>query len=150
LEAVLEVYRECEDFLALGPVAQASREMVLKDMDLWRAEGGVYCGVFNAPGEMIGVLDCIPGGYRGDAQTAYLELPMLATPHRGGGLGAAIVEALEGELRQRGVRTILAGVQVINPRALKFWRRHGFQVISGPILHFDGTTAYDLSKELDP
>ena len=32
LDAVLEVYRLCEDFLALGPVATASMEMLQKDL----------------------------------------------------------------------------------------------------------------------
>ena len=29
LQAVLEVYRQCEDFLALGPVAAASMQRIL-------------------------------------------------------------------------------------------------------------------------
>ncbi len=38
LDAVLDVYRQCEDFLALGPIAAASMEMVLKDIELSRGE----------------------------------------------------------------------------------------------------------------
>ncbi len=46
LPAVLEVYRQSEDFLALGPDPHASPEMVEKDRELSRQEGGVYCGIF--------------------------------------------------------------------------------------------------------
>ena len=40
LEAILAVYRQCEDFLALGPQPQASPEMVAADMRQSQAEGG--------------------------------------------------------------------------------------------------------------
>ncbi len=46
LPAVLEVYRQSEDFLALGPDPHASPEMVAKDRELSRQEGGVFCGIF--------------------------------------------------------------------------------------------------------
>ena len=40
LPAVLEVYRQCEDFLALGPVARASLQMVQQDLAISRQENG--------------------------------------------------------------------------------------------------------------
>ena len=46
LPAVLEVYRQSEDFLALGPDPHASLEMVEKDRALSRQQGGVFCGIF--------------------------------------------------------------------------------------------------------
>ena len=52
LDAVLEVYQHCEDFLALGPVATASMEMVLKDIEISKNEGGTFCGIYTADGKM--------------------------------------------------------------------------------------------------
>ena len=46
LPAVLEVYRQSEDFLALGPDPHASLEMAAKDRALSRQQGGVFCGIF--------------------------------------------------------------------------------------------------------
>ena len=46
IPAVLEVYRQSEDFLALGPDPHASLEMVEKDRALSRQQGEVYCGIF--------------------------------------------------------------------------------------------------------
>jgi ribosomal protein S18 acetylase RimI-like enzyme len=46
LDAVLDVYRECEDFLALGPVPLASMEMVRSDIATSQGEGGLFCGIF--------------------------------------------------------------------------------------------------------
>jgi hypothetical protein len=41
LRRVLAVYQQCEDFLALGPVATASLEMVKADLALSQQEGGL-------------------------------------------------------------------------------------------------------------
>ncbi len=65
LDAVLGVYRQCEDFLALGPQPHASMEMVLDDVSHSRDEGGLFCGIFDAEGKMIGIVDFVPGMYRG-------------------------------------------------------------------------------------
>ena len=50
LDAVLEVYKQCEDFMALGPVPTASMGMVLKDFELSKAENAVFCGIYTANG----------------------------------------------------------------------------------------------------
>jgi hypothetical protein len=44
LDALLDLYRQCEDFLALGPQPQASREMVLADLVLSEPEDGRFTG----------------------------------------------------------------------------------------------------------
>src|SRR5512137_2297955 len=93
LESVLEVYRQCEDFLALCPVPVASMEMVLKDIEISLGQGGIYCGIFKTTGEMIGILDYVPGNYQGNPHNAYLSLLMLGAPFRNQGIGKAVVEA---------------------------------------------------------
>jgi ribosomal protein S18 acetylase RimI-like enzyme len=149
LDAVLDVYRQCEDFLALGPVPTASMEMVLKDLEISKAEGGIFCGIYTTGGEIIGVIDYVPSNYKGEPHTAFLELLMIAAPFRKQGIGKAVVEAFEDEIRKDpGVSTILSGVQVNNPEAMLFWQRNGYRVVSEPILHPDQTTAVDLRKEL--
>jgi ribosomal protein S18 acetylase RimI-like enzyme len=148
LDAVLEVYRHCEDFLALGPVATASMEMVLKDIELSNAEGGMFCGMYAADGTMIGVVDYVPSNYRGDPEAAFLELFMIESSFRNQGIGKAVFEAVENEIRKDpNVRIFFLGVQVNNPRAVEFWQRNGFRVTSGPKLMPDQTIAFDLEKE---
>ena len=46
LGAILHVYQQCEDFLALGPVPTASMEMVLKDIEVSQSEGSRFCGIY--------------------------------------------------------------------------------------------------------
>ena len=59
---ILEVYRQCEDFLALGPVAHASLGMVMKDLEESRSEGGIFRGIYDMEENLIGVVDHIPSG----------------------------------------------------------------------------------------
>lgn len=147
--AVLDVYRQCEDFLALGPVATASMSMVRADLEHSQNEGGLFCGIFEPDGRMIGVVDYVPGGYQGDPQAAFLSLLMIAAPFRSRGIGQAVVAALEHEIMQDArVNVILSGVQVNNPGAIRFWQRNGYRIVSAPRLHPDQTTAVDLRKDL--
>lgn len=149
LDAVLEVYRQCEDFLALGPVATASMAMVLKDIEISKDEGGIFCGIYTADGTMIGVVDYVPNNYQGNPRTAFLSLLMIAAPFRHQGIGKAVVDAVEHEImKDAHVTGILSGVQVNNPQAVQFWNRNGYRIVSGPRLHPDQTTAFDLRKDI--
>jgi ribosomal protein S18 acetylase RimI-like enzyme len=149
LEAALKVYQGCEDFLALGPVATASMEMVLKDLEISKNESGVFCGISNVEGEMIGVVDYVPSHYQGDPQAAFLSLLMIASPFRHQGVGKAVVDAIEKEIRKDAqVTVILSGVQVNNPQAMRFWQRNGYRIGSEPKLYPDQTTAVDLRKDI--
>lgn len=149
LDAVLEVYRQCEDFLALGPVATASMEMVLKDLELSENEGGTFCGIYASDGTMMGIVDYVPRNFEGEPQTAFLSLLMIAAPFRGQGLGAATVAAVEKEImKDTRITAIRSGVQVNNPRAIRFWQSRGYRIISGPQLMPDQTTVFGLLKNV--
>jgi ribosomal protein S18 acetylase RimI-like enzyme len=151
LDAVLSVYRQCEDFLALGPVPTASTEMVLKDIEISRGYGGLFCGIYTSEGEMIGIIDYVPSNFEGDPYASYLSLLMIAAPFRKQGIGKAVVEAIENEIKRNAqVDKILAGVQVNNPQAVQFWQRNGYRIVSEPKLYPDQTTGVDLRKDLTP
>jgi ribosomal protein S18 acetylase RimI-like enzyme len=151
LETLLAVYRECEDFIALGPVATASAEMIRADLEQSKLHGGLFCGVFSAAGEMIGVADYVPGNFRGEPETACLALLMLKRGARGRGCGTRALEIIETEIRKdRRVRFLRAGVMVNNPAAIRFWKNRGFAVVSGPETRPDGTTVCRLEKNLEP
>lgn len=150
LAQILEVYRQCEDFLALGPVAQASSAMVEADLAHSREEGGIYCGVFDPKSNhMLGIIDFVPSGYRGDPELGFLSLLMIAAPYRQRGMGEGIVQAVEEWIVQGSpVKTIHSGVQVNNPAAIRFWKRMGYEIISSAQSMPDGTVAYALSKRI--
>jgi len=148
LAALLEVYRQCEDFLALGPRAYASVEMVLADLETAQVAGRMYCGVYACPlGELIGVTDYLSAGFDGVPQHAFLELLMIALHFRGQGLGSQIVADLEEEiLKDPQIRAIRLGVQENNPGALRFWQRCGYSIIRPAELMPDQTIAYLMEK----
>lgn len=149
LPAILNVYRGCEDFLALGPVATASLAMVQQDMALSAEMGGTFCGIFAPDGTMLGVVDYVVSGFEGDPRHAFLSLLMIAQPYRGRGLGAAVVARVEAAIRrQPQVDAILSGVQVNNPAAIRFWQRMGYTITSEAESMPDGTTTYHLRKSL--
>lgn len=148
LDDVLAVYEQCEDFLSLGPVSKASMEMVLSDLEISRREGCHFCGIYQEGGEMIGIIDFVPHHYQGDPSLAFLNLLMIAAPFREQGVGTAVVDAVEKEIRKdHAVRTILSGVQVNNPFAIRFWQHNGYRICSEPKLYPDQTTAVDLRKD---
>ena len=122
--------------------------MVAGDLALSQRQGGMFYGVYDPAGRMIGVVDVVPRLYEGNPALAFLELLMIAQPHRSKGLGAEIVRVVEAAIRQDGtVKTIRAGVQVNNPGAIRFWQRMGYRITSGPTLEHDQTICYALRKD---
>lgn len=149
LDAVLKVYQQCEDFLALGPTATASMEVVLKDIEISQNEGGIFCGIYTPGGKMTGVVDYVPNNYQGNPQVAFLSLLMIAAPFRNQGIGKAVVDAVENEIKKDAqVTIILSGVQVNNPQAIRFWLRNDYRIVSEPKSYPDQTTAVDLQKDI--
>ena len=149
LEAVLAVYQQCEDFLTLTPTPLASMDMVLADIKLSREVKGDFCGIYNPVGTMMGVVDVIMSGFEDQAETAFIELLMIGQPYRNGGLGAAVVKAVEAEIRRNGTVTrIELGVMVNNPAAVRFWERKGYVQVSEAQLLADGTTALRMGKQI--
>jgi len=148
LDAVLDLYRQCEDFLALGPERTVSMAMVLKDIEISQSEGGVFCGVYAVDGRMIGVVDFVPRNFEGDPHLAFISLLMISPSFRKQGIGTTIVELIENEIRKDAqVTTILSAVQVNNPRALQFWQKNGYRIVGEPELQPDQTTIFRLQKD---
>jgi RimJ/RimL family protein N-acetyltransferase len=146
LSSSLEVYRQSEDFLALGPVAKASKEMLLADIDHSRESHGVFCGIWSDSGSQIGVIDFIPNNR---PATALLGLLMISRECRNRGFGTQIIGSLESYLSQTyGTKVIESGVQTNNQAAIRFWKRHGFRLQEVGKEMDDGTVVYHMSKEL--
>lgn len=149
LDSVLEVYKQCEDFLAMGPQPHASMEMVLADLELSRTEGGEFCGIWGHNGKMIGIVDFVPEMFEGNPHHAFLSLLMISKPHRQKGIGAEIATTIEHEIsKNTQVKSILSAVQTNNDSAIRFWQKMGYRIVSGPELQQDSTITYKLEKEL--
>ena len=148
LGSVLDVYRQCEDFLALGPEPTASMSMVLKDIEISQRECDVFCSICAGDGAMIGIVDFVPNNFKGDPDIAFLSFLMIAASLRKQGIGTKIVELIENQIRKdTQVTTILTAVQVNNPQALQFWQKNGYRIVGGPELQPDQTTTFRLQKD---
>ncbi len=149
LDAALAIYRQCEDFLALGPQPTASAEMVRSDLDHSRAAGGRFCAIRDVTGTMVGVVDFIPAGFEGDPRCAFISLLMIAAPFRSRGIGRCVVSEVEAHiLRNPKISTIRSAVQTNNPAALRFWQRCGYRIAGNPQRQPDQTTTVPLQKDV--
>ena len=93
-----------------GQVTLARMEQKLRELEIWIAEReGVVAGW---------------GGIRGDCLEALYTSPEYA----GQGVGAALLERLEGLMRERGFEAVHAEA---SPNALNFYLRRGYRV-TGP------------------
>jgi ribosomal protein S18 acetylase RimI-like enzyme len=143
---ILDIYRQCEDFLALAPNPKASPAMVAKDIEDVCKEGGVFKSIYTG-NRLTGVVSYVTKGFAGKLSDACIYLLMIIPSFRTKGIGARIVEMIEKEiLADAKITTIIVGVQVNNPRALKFWRNNGYRVTSGPEQMPDGTVVFHLCK----
>ena len=143
--AILEVYRQCEDFLSLGPVPQASTQMVQDDIEHSRGEDGQYCAIRTKHGRAVGVIDFTPNS---DCRnTSFLSLLMIAAPWRNIGYGQAVVTSLEQYLKSTyQTEQIDSAVQTNNEVAIRFWRGLGYTLLEEPCRQSDGTITYRMSK----
>lgn len=145
IDSTLEVYRQVEDFLSLGPVPTASIKMVLADIAHSKREKGIYCGIWDRSGVQIGVLDFSLG----TEKEATLWLLMISRPYRNQGYGRTIILNFESYLKQQySVETICSGVQVNNEGGIIFWKKMGFIISEIAMDMGDGTTAYEMIKRI--
>ncbi len=149
LEEVLEVYRQSEDFLALGPQPKASMEMILHDIETSRCENGIFCGIYESAGRLVGIIDYVPREFNGAAHVAFISLLLISAPLRNKGIGTKILELVENEIKANSqVNEIQTAVQLNNPAALRFWQMNNYRVIGNPEPRPDQTVVLYLRKKL--
>jgi ribosomal protein S18 acetylase RimI-like enzyme len=145
LVSTLEVYKQVENFLSLGPIPTASMKMVIADIAHSREEKGIYCGIWNHSGNQIGILDFSIG----TGKDATLSLLMISKQYQNQGNGRRIVQNLESYLKEKyGVEAIHSGVQVNNEGGITFWKKMGFIISNRPRNMGDGTVAYEMTKSI--
>jgi ribosomal protein S18 acetylase RimI-like enzyme len=148
LTDVLEVYRQCEDFLALGPEPIASTQMVAKDIEYSRQHGGIFCGIYDAHRTMLGVVDVVPESFANNPGLAFIKLLLIVGPHRRKGLGTAVLKLIEATIQEKPQITAnLVAVQENNPAAMRFWQQRGYRIVSGPERQPDQTIVFYLRKD---
>lgn len=93
-----------------------------------RKEDKFYLGCF-ARGKLAAVLDLILG-YPNE-RTANIGFFMLAAEEQGKGEGSKIIAELAAALKKRGISELRLAIDRGNPQSEAFWRKNGFQPLSG-------------------
>jgi ribosomal protein S18 acetylase RimI-like enzyme len=123
-------YERCRDYFELvtgqppGPDEAAD---LLRSLPRGKThEDKFVIGLFDAPGHLVGVLDVIRD-YPKPAEW-YLGLLLFEPTLRGRKLGDRVYHRLEEWVRAQGGTALHLVVEEVNPGALRFWERMGFQV----------------------
>ncbi len=150
--AAVEVYRRSPRFVVElngRPAEDINLAMVEEDAAQAAEHGAVFAGIFvREGGEMIGVADYVPAGYRGLLSQAWIALLMIAEPYQRKGYGREAYRMIENAIySDPRVRTIGLGVLVRNGPAMGFWQAMGYRREGSTVTDKDGREVVLLSKK---
>ncbi len=130
--AALRLYQQPEACLTFERLPPVDMDNVEVDIEVSQEDGRHYYGIFHPTGALVGLVDYLPADNQDDPGDASIYLLFISPPDRTEGLGEAVVQAVELELRREPqLNKILVGVQSKNSYALNFWKANGYQLTSG-------------------
>ena len=125
-----EFYEGCRDYFELvtgqPPSPTEARDLLAAVPKGKSRDDKFVIGLFDAPGHLVGVLDVIRDFPR--PREWYLGLLLFEPTLRGHRLGDRVYHRLEEWVRAQGGQAIHLVVEEVNPGALRFWERMGFEV----------------------
>jgi len=112
------------------------------DVHHWWKEGFI---VAENSGQVIGFMACVVNA-PGQARVLMLAID---APHRNQGIGTQLMTTFVRECAVRGMKSIELEVRQSNLAAIRFYRRHGFD-ITYTLEHFytDGEDGYKMVKHI--
>jgi len=154
-EAELQAfYERCRDYFELvtgqPPSATEARELLGAVPRGASRDDKFAIGLFDAPGHLVGILDVIRDFPR--PREWYLGLLLFEPTLRGQKLGDRVYHRLEDWVRAQGGTALHLIVEEVNPRALSFWQRMGFEVrgMGKRMLHGKESVFLRMTRELAP
>jgi GNAT superfamily N-acetyltransferase len=125
-----EFFDRCRDYFELvtgQPPAPTEARELLGAVPKGKARDDKFAiGLFDAPGHLVGVLDVIRDFPR--PREWFLGLLLFEPTLRGHKLGERVYHRLEEWVRAQEGLAIHLVVEEVNPGALRFWERMGFEV----------------------
>lgn len=146
-----QVYRQSPRFLVElngRPAESVGLEMVEEDAAQAANHGAQLVGFFlRESGEMIGVADFVPSGYRSRPSLAWIALLMIAEPYQRQGYATEAYQLIEDALLANpDVQTIGLGVLINNGPGIAFWQRMGYRRSGSTVQDGDGREILMLEK----
>jgi ribosomal protein S18 acetylase RimI-like enzyme len=147
-------YERCRDYFELvtgqSPSPTEARELLAAVPKGKTHEDKFVIGLFDAPAHLVGVLDVIRDFPR--PREWYLGLLLFEPTLRGQKLGDRVYHRLEDWVRAQEGQAIHLVVEEVNPGALRFWERMGFEVrgMGKRILHGRESPFIRMTRELAP
>ena len=149
-----EFYERCRDYFELvtgqPPSPKEARDLLAALPRGKTGEDKFVLGLFDAPGHLVGVLDVIRDFPR--PREWYLGQLLFEPTLRGQKLGDRVYHRLEEWVSAQGATSVHLIVEEVNPRALKFWQRMGFEVQGMGKRHLKGRESVFLrmTREIAP
>jgi ribosomal protein S18 acetylase RimI-like enzyme len=147
-DSVYSVYKSNEDFLSLGPAPNATREMVLSDIEYSECNEGCYCTICY-DNNVVGIIDFIPNMYEKQQGIAYINLIMIKQEYRNMNIGKSVIETIEEWLKKKHkITSVFISVQENHTIGIEFWIKQGYEVSSEPELQEDTTIVLHMRKHI--
>jgi len=128
--SLLAHHAEVEPSLRTRPVAE-SWPMRRADYGRWLADEGSFAMVAEEEGAAVGYAVVHVGGpdetWVTSERMAEVESLAVLPSHRGAGVGAALMDAVEAELRRLGIEDMWLAVVAGNTEATRFYERRGLR-----------------------
>ena len=90
-----------------------------------------YVGFFDEH-QLIAILDLVDG--YPDDYTVFLGFFMMSVHHQGKGLGSKLIQEVLNYASCLGFHRVRLGVDKMNPPAIKFWKKNGFEMMQEIVL----------------
>ena len=147
--ALLMVYEQCADYLALQTPEPPSGAMVQSDVATTAKNGGVFAGIFRRESnDLIGVISFVPQNFRGQRDYAFVLNLMIAAAYRRHGYGTEAYRAVEEFIwRNENVKRIGTLLLPQHEPSYAFAGKQGFERAGGPFKNRRGYGLWAFSKK---
>lgn len=130
-ERLQKLYEKCADYADLvdgqPPSPTAARDEFFAVPEGKSLSDKFMFGLFDSQHEIIGLIESIRG--YPDEQTWWVGLIMLAPEYRSKGLLNPFIHSFEHWVAKHDIQYIMGSVVEVNIKALRLWKRMGFEVI---------------------
>ncbi len=147
--AILVVYEQCADYLALQTPEPPSGAMVRSDVATTAMNDGIFAGIFRRDSnELSGAISFVPNNFHGQRDYAFVLNLMIGSAHRRQGYGTEAYQAVEKFIwLDPDVKRIGTLLLPQHEPSYAFAEKLGFERAGGPFKNKRGYGLWAFSKK---